>query len=61
MPDPFNVRREKEHKEMNKTDHDTTIIKPPLQQHNNPHLDHPCPSVLNNFTDKMKRKEADFY
>jgi hypothetical protein len=41
---------------MNKTDHDTAIIKPPLQQHNDPRLDPPCPSVLNNFTDKMKKE-----
>jgi hypothetical protein len=53
MPDPFNVRGEREHREMNKTDHDTAIIKPPLQHHNDPLLDHPCSIVLNNFTEKM--------
>jgi hypothetical protein len=41
---------------MNKTDHDTTIIKPPLQQYNDPRLDHPCPSVLNNLY-RQKWKE----
>jgi hypothetical protein len=42
-------KKEKIHREMSKTDHDTAIIKPPLQQHNNSRLDHPCPSVLNSF------------
>jgi hypothetical protein len=41
---------------MNKTDHDTAIIKPPLQQYNDPRLDHPCPSVLNSFTDKNEKE-----
>jgi hypothetical protein len=56
MPEPFNVRRKQIHREMNKTDHDTAIIKPLLQQYNNTPLDHPCQSVLNSFTDKMKEK-----
>jgi hypothetical protein len=56
MPEPFNVRRKHIHKEMNKTDHDTTIIKPPLQHYNDPRMDHPCSIVLKNFTDKMKEK-----
>ena len=46
---------------MNKTDHDTTIIKPPLQQYNNPQLDHPCPSVLNNLYRQNGNREVDFY
>jgi hypothetical protein len=54
MPESFNVRESREHKEMSKTDHDATIIKPPLQQHNDPRLDSPCPSVLNSFTNTMK-------
>jgi hypothetical protein len=56
MPKPFNVRGGREHKERNKTNHDTAIIKPPLQQHNDPQLDHPCPSFLNNFIDETKEK-----
>jgi hypothetical protein len=61
MPEPFNVRRKQIHREMNKTDHDTAIIKPPLQQYNDPRLDHPCPSVLNNFYRQNGKREADFY
>jgi deoxycytidylate deaminase len=56
MPEPFNVRRKQIHREMNKTDHDTAIIKPPLQQYNDPRLDHPCPSVLNNFYRQNERE-----
>jgi hypothetical protein len=56
MPDPFNVKGEREHREINKIDHDTTIIKLPLQEHNDPRLDHPCSSVLKIFTKKMKEK-----
>jgi hypothetical protein len=68
MPEPFNVRRKQIHREMNKTDHDTAIIKPPLQQYNDPRLDHPCPSVLNKFyrkngssflSEEMRRKTMD--
>jgi hypothetical protein len=44
------------------TDHDTIIIKPTLEQYNDPRLDHPCPSVLNIFyRQNKKKKEADFY
>jgi hypothetical protein len=46
MPKPFSVIGKKIIREMTKTGHDTTIIKPTLQQHNNPRLDPPCPSVL---------------
>jgi hypothetical protein len=46
MPEPFNVRGENITRKMTKTSHDTTAIKPTLQQHNNPQLDPPCLSVL---------------
>jgi hypothetical protein len=41
MPEPFSVRGEKITRELTKIGHDTTIIKPTLQQHNNPRLDPP--------------------
>jgi hypothetical protein len=46
MPKLSSVRGKRQHKKLSKTDHDTAIIKPTLQQHNNPRLDHPYPSVL---------------
>jgi hypothetical protein len=46
MPDPFSVRGEKITRNLTKTGHDIATIKPTLQQHNNPQLDPPCPSVL---------------
>jgi hypothetical protein len=61
MPEPFNVRRKQIHMEMNKTDHDTAIIKPPLQYYNDARLDHPCLSVLNGFYRQNGKREVDFY
>jgi hypothetical protein len=49
MPEPFSVRGRKITRELTKTGHDTTLIKPTLQQHKNPQLDPPCPSVLAQF------------
>jgi len=46
MPETFSVRGEKITRKMTKTGHDTTAIKPTLQQYNNPQLDPPFPSVL---------------
>jgi hypothetical protein len=54
--------REKKHWELSKTDHDTAIIKPPLEQYYDPRMDHPCSSVLNSFYRKNEKKhEVDFY
>jgi hypothetical protein len=49
-------KREKITREMTKTGHDTTVIKPTLQQHNNPRLDPPCPSVLAQFLQRDEKK-----
>jgi hypothetical protein len=56
MPKPFSVRRIKITREPTKIGHDTTIIKPTLQQHNNPRLDPPCPSVLAQFLHRDEKK-----
>jgi hypothetical protein len=56
MPEPFSVRGKKITREMTKTGHDTTVIKPTLQQHNNPRLDPPCPSVLAQFLQRDEKK-----
>jgi hypothetical protein len=54
--DPFSVRGKKITRELTKTGHDTTVIKPTLQQHNNPRLDPPCPSVLAQFLQRDEKK-----
>jgi hypothetical protein len=56
MPEPFSVRGKKTTREMNKTGHDTTVIKPKLQQHNNPRLDPPCSSVLAHFLQRDEKR-----
>jgi hypothetical protein len=56
MPKPFSVRGKKRTREMTKTSHDTTVIKPTLQQHNNPRLDPPCLSVLAQFLQRDEKK-----
>jgi hypothetical protein len=62
MPEPSSVRGKRKHREMNKTDHNADIIKPSLQLHNDPRLDHPYPSVSNNFyRQNEKKQEVDFY
>jgi hypothetical protein len=43
----YSVREGKiQHKKLSKTDHDTAMIKPPSEQHNNPRLDPLIPSIL---------------
>jgi hypothetical protein len=49
-------KREKITRELTKTGHDTTVIKPTLQQHNNPRLDPPCPSALAQFLQRDEKK-----
>jgi hypothetical protein len=56
MPEPFSVRGEKITRKLTKTGHDTTAIKPTLQQHNNPRLDPPCPSVLAQFLQRDEKR-----
>jgi hypothetical protein len=56
MPDPFSVRGKNITRELTKTSHDTTVIKPTLQQNNNPQLDPPCPSVLEQFLERDEKK-----
>ena len=56
MPEPFSVREKKITREMTKTSHDTTVIKPTLQQHNNPRLDPPCPGVLAQFLQRDEKR-----
>ena len=47
-------KREKDHK-LTKTGHDTTAMKPTLQQHNNPRLDPPFPSISTWFKQRDER------
>jgi hypothetical protein len=56
MPEPFNVRGENIIRKLTKTCHDTTSIKPTLQQHNNPQPDPPCPSVLAQFLQRDEKR-----
>jgi hypothetical protein len=56
MPEPFSVRGEKITRKLTKIGHDTTAIKPTLQQHNNPRLDPPCPSVLAQFLQRDEKR-----
>ena len=56
MPEPFNVRGKNMTRELAKTSHDTTVIKPTLKQHNNPQLDRTCPSVLAQFLQRYEKK-----
>jgi hypothetical protein len=56
MPKPFNLRGEKLTRKMTKTGHNTTAMKPTLQQHNNPRLDPPCPSVLAQFLQRDEKR-----
>jgi hypothetical protein len=56
MPEPFSVRGEKITRKLTKTGHDTAAIKPTLQQHNNPRLDPPCPSVLAQFLQRDEKR-----
>jgi hypothetical protein len=58
MPKLFSVRGKKITREMTKTSHDTTVIKPTLQQHNNLQLDPPCLSVLAQFLQRDEKKLA---
>jgi hypothetical protein len=60
MPEPFNVRGKNITSELTKNGHDTTVIKPTLQQHNKPRLDPPCLRVLTQvFIERWK--EVDLY
>jgi len=61
MLDPFNLRGERDHREMNKNDHNTAITKTSLQEYNDPRLDHPCLSALNKFYRQNEKKEVEFY
>jgi hypothetical protein len=56
MTEPFGVRGENITRKLTKTGHDTTAIKPKLQQHNNPQLDPPCPSVLAQFLQRDEKR-----
>ena len=42
--------------ELTKTSHNIVVIKPALQQHNNPRLDPPCLSVLAQFLQRDEKK-----
>ena len=48
-------KRENITRELTKTGHDATITKPTLQQHNNPRLDPPYPSVSAQFKQRDER------
>jgi hypothetical protein len=52
----FNVRGRNITRDLTNSGHDTTIIKPTLQHHNNPQLDPPCPSVLAQFLHRDEKK-----
>jgi hypothetical protein len=56
MTNPFSVRGENITRKLTKMGHDTTAIKPTLQQHNNPRLDPPCPSVLAKFLQRDEKR-----
>jgi hypothetical protein len=56
MLEPFNVRGKKITRELTKTGHNTTVIKPTLQQHNNPRWDPPCSSVLAQFLQRDEKR-----
>jgi hypothetical protein len=56
MLEPFTVRGKNITMELTKTSHDTTVIKPTLQQHNNPRLDPSCLSVLAQFLQRDEKK-----
>jgi hypothetical protein len=56
MLDPFSVRGIKITRELTKIGLNTTVIKPTLQQHNNPRLDPPCSSVLAQFLQRDEKK-----
>jgi hypothetical protein len=56
MLEPFSVRWEKITRKLTKTGHDTAPIKTTLQQHNNPLLDPPCPSVLAQFLQRDEKR-----
>jgi hypothetical protein len=56
MPEPFSVRGKNITRKLTKTGHDTAAIKPTLQQHNNPRLDPPCPSVLAQFLQRDEKR-----
>jgi hypothetical protein len=53
---PFIVRGKNITRKLTKTGHDTAAIKPTLQQHNNPRLDPPCPSVLAQFLQRDEKR-----
>jgi hypothetical protein len=56
MPGPFSVRGKNITRKLTKTGQDITTIKPTLQQHNNPRLDPPCPSVLAQFLQRDEKR-----
>jgi hypothetical protein len=56
MLEPFSVIWEKITRRLTKTGRDTATIKPKLQQHNNPRLDRPCPSVLAYFLQRDEKR-----
>jgi hypothetical protein len=55
MLETFSVRGEKITRNMTKTSYNTVAIKPTLQQHNNPRLNPPCPSVLAQFLQRDEK------
>ena len=54
--EPFSVREKKITREQTKTGHNATVIKPTLQQHNNPQLDPRCLSSLEKFLQRDENK-----
>ena len=56
MPEPFSARGKKITRELTKNVHDTIVIQPTLQQHNNDRLDPPCLCVLAQFLQRDQKK-----
>jgi hypothetical protein len=56
----FQCWKEKQHRELIKTNNDVTVIKHTSQKHNYPQLDLPCPSVLIQSLQRDE-KETDFH